>query len=307
MKFTTQMMKKVIMNKRVWLYVLMFSLFIALNTGASQEKKINWIRYDKTIEVSEFREKPGLLFFSVSSQMYDRSSMIETREDLRAIVNLPTSPKISEDFITQSRKFSCFYINIDYRPQLAVKYGVMASPTVIFTDPWGNEMSRYTGFVSVDALVPVMEAFPADFSQMVEWRAVLDKDSNNYEALNGMASFYLNLKAWELSNQYYNKALKTENVQEEQELKEGIMLVIGLNELRMKDYKKAQKAFESCIEGIEQGKESDKAMLGMIIAQLGQGKISNAKRTLAGLKSQFPDSPAILQAERYIQSVIKKK
>lgn len=301
------MMKKVITDKRVWLYVLMFSLFIALNTGASQEKKINWIRYDRTIEDFEFKGKPGLLFFSVSSQRYDRSSMTETREDLRAIVKLPTSPKISNDFIAQSRKFSCFYINIDYNPQLAVKYGVMASPTLIFTDPWGNVISRYTGFVSLDALVPVMEAFPADFSQMVEWKAVLDNDSQNYEALSGMASFYLKLKAWELSNQYYNKALKTENVKEDQELKEGIMLVIGLNELRMKDYKKAQKAFENCLEGIQQGKEGDKAMLGMIIAQLGQGKISNAKRTLAGLKSQYPDSPAILQAERYIQSVIQKK
>lgn len=301
------MMKKVMMNKRVWLCVLIFIFSHVLFSDQSEENKINWIRYDKTIKVSEFRGKPGLLFFTVRSPRYSGGSFPETREDLRAIVNIATSSKISEDFIAQSRKFSCFFINIDNRPQIAVKYGVMASPTVIFTDPWGNVMSRYTGFVSFDTLVPGMEVFPADFSQIDEWRAALDKDSKNYEALNGMAVFYLNLKAWELSNQYYNKALKTENAQGNQEVKESIMLVVGLNELRMKDYKKAQKAFESCLKGVSQGKESDKAMLGMIIAQLGQGKISNAKRTLDELKSQYPDSPAILQAERYIKSVIKVK
>lgn len=304
MKITAQMMKKVIMNNRVWLCLLIFIFSHVLFTGQSEESRINWVILN-TIDSTSLNGKPAMLYFYASSV----KSFKPDEEGQRPIVrrHIPAEVMLNENVVNLSRKFVCVGIDFDNRPYLFAKYGVVIFPTVIFTDPWGNVVSRCAGFVSAAVLISLMEAFPTDFTNAIQWNELLEKDKNNFEALNGMASFYLNLKAWELSNQYYNRALKTENVQEDQELKEGIMLVIGLNELRMKDYKKAQKAFENCLEGIQQGKESDKAMLGMIIAQLGQGKISNAKRTLAGLKSQYPDSPAILQAERYIQSVIKKK
>jgi thioredoxin-like negative regulator of GroEL len=304
MNSIAQMMKKVMKNKRVWLYMLIFIFSHSFLTGQSEENRINWLILN-TVDATSLNGKPGMLYFYASSV----KSFSPTEQGQRPIVrrHIPFEVMSNENVVALSRKFVCVGIDFDYRPHLFAKFGVVTFPTVIFTDPWGNVVSRCTGFVSADVLISLMKVFPTDFTKAIQWNETLEKDKKSFEALNGMADFYFNLKAWELSNQFYNKALKTENAQENQEVKESILLVIGLNELRMKDYKKAQRAFENCIKEVRQGKESDKAMLGMIIAQLGQGKISNAEKTLTGLKSRYPESPAILQAERYIRSVRNSK
>ena len=74
-------------------------------------------------------------------------------------------------------------------------------------------------------------------------------------------------------------------------------------ELRMKHYKKAQEAFENCLKEVPKGNQGDKALLGLIIAQLGQNRISIAEKNLVKLKSRYPESPAVQQANRYIKSV----
>jgi len=45
----------------------------------------------------------------------------------------------------------------------------------------------------------------------------------------------------------------------------------------------------------------DNALLGLVIAQLGLGKITDAEKTYAILQYKYPDSPATKQAARHIQ------
>src|SRR5262249_17433657 len=43
------------------------------------------------------------------------------------------------------------------------RYLVSTAPTVLFTDPWGNEVIRVAGYALRDAFLKVMKSVPADF------------------------------------------------------------------------------------------------------------------------------------------------
>ena len=298
------------MKKRMGIVLVLPLLFSVLNAGssASEEQRIDWIRDQATIDKAALKQKPGMLyFFADPTTSADVVEETERWDPLMVKLGLPEETLSDKDVVALSRNFSCFSINLKLFPHIFTNYNVWVYPTVIYTDPWGNEVSRASGIVSAAALIPLMEVFPTDYSAVFNWNGVLEEDEKNFEALKGMAEFYLELGAWEKSNAFFEGALKTRQARESEETRESIMLVIGLNELRMREYKEAQKTFDTCLELIRDGIERDKILLGLILAQLGQDKIGAAEKYLKKLKSQHPDSPAVQQAERYIQSVKDSK
>jgi tetratricopeptide (TPR) repeat protein len=298
------------MKKRMGMVLVLPVLFFVLDAGspASEEQWIDWIRDQATIDKAALKQKPGMLYFYADpTSSVDVAGETERWDPLMVKLGLPEETLSDKDVVALSRNFSCFSINLKLFPHLFTNYDVWVYPTVIFTDPWGNEVSRASGIVSADALIPLMQVFPTDYSAVFIWNGVLEEDEKNFEALKGMAEFYLELGAWEKSNTFFDSALKTRQARESEETRESIMLVIGLNGLRMREYKAAQKTFETSLDLIRDGKERDKILLGLILAQLGQDKIGAAEKYLKKLMSQHPDSPAVRQAERYIQSVKDSK
>ena len=298
------------MKKWMGIVLVLPLLFSILDAGssASEEQRIDWIRDQATIDKAALKQKPGMLyFFADPTTSADVVEETERWDPLMVKLGLPEETLSDKDVVALSRNFSCFSINLKLIPHIFTNYNVWVYPTVIYTDPWGNEVSRASGIVSAAALIPLMEVFPTDYSAVFNWNGVLEEDEKNFEALKGMAEFYLELGAWEKSNTFFESALKTRPARESEETRESIMLVIGLNELRMREYMVAQKTFDTCLELIRDGIERDKILLGLILAQLGQDKIGAAEKYLKKLKSQHPDSPAVQQAERYIQSVKDSK
>jgi len=91
------------------------------------------------------------------------------------------------------------------------------------------------------------------------------------------------------------------------DIKEHHMAGLGLNYLKMKKDKDAKKTFEKCFKEFPNGKTCQNILLGLVIAKLGQGKISDAEKTFILLKSRHPDSPATKKAEQYLQAAKKSK
>ena len=284
-----------------------FCSIIFAGAPAQEEYKIAWIENETTIDANSLQGKPGMLYFYGGVRT---TSSIGARGDAKS-VEVKESPRVglspetlnNSDVVALSRKFTCFEFNFVYSQKIAALYDVTTYPVVVFTDHWGNEISRCLGNVSAEVLTSFMEIFPEDYSDVLSWAEILKKDKKNFEALKGMGEFYLNLEAWELSNKYYNQARRTQFARENEEALEGIILVVGLNELRLRNYKEAQKLFQSCLTKFADGKDRDKSLLGLIIAQLGQANLLGAERNFEKLRSQFPDSPTVEQAKRYINSV----
>lgn len=282
------------MKKRMTRLITPFIfLFIALVLTASQKKEIDWqTDFIKAIYVAKEQEKPVMIDFWASWCPPCRK------------MDLEVWPRA--DVVALSRKFVCISVDVDRNKSLASKYGIKAIPSLIFTDPLGKEINRRVGYVQAKKLMSLMlghlmKAYPSDFSSVNKWNAILKKDSKNFEGLFGIAEFYGQLGVVNLSNRYYKRALKAKEAKQNPEVKENLMLKIGLNYLKIKKYKDAGKTYEKCLKEVQNGKWPDKTLLGLIMAQLGQGKIADAEKTFVRLQSQYPDSPAIQLAAKTMQ------
>jgi thioredoxin-like negative regulator of GroEL len=207
-----------------------------------------------------------------------------------------------EQVIASSERFVCVSIDVDMNAGIAMKYGAQAIPLVVLADPWGNVIGKHTGYLDVRSLVKWMNAFPSDFSQVLEWIAVADKDPGNAKALTSIGEFYRSVNAYDVSNQYYGRALKSDAAKTDLELREHVMLVVGLNHLKMGNPGEARKTFERCLRECPTGKRCDAALLGVLTSQIQQGKFAEAEKTFADLKAKFPDSPATVQAAKNLEA-----
>ena len=61
-------------------------------------------------------------------------------------------------------------------------------PTLVFTDSYGRELFRYSGFIGAQALSALLRSLPHDVSEFNRLSKVLDRNRNTLSALNAMGS-----------------------------------------------------------------------------------------------------------------------
>jgi thiol-disulfide isomerase/thioredoxin len=274
-------------------YVCCLTLLILVGGSAStagQNKQIEWKKdYDEAIKLAKELGKPVMIEFWASwcgpCQRMDREVW--------------PHPEV----VAESKKFVCIAVDVDRDGAVAAQYQARAIPTIVFADPWGNELSRQIGYAYPGDLTRTMKAFPSDFSGLSQWAPLLKEDDKNWEALCGVGAFYRQTGAWDLSNRYFKQALSTEAAKTDPALKENLLLTIGLNHLKLRDFKAARKSFEKCLKEVPSGSQCDVILLGLCTAQLQEGKIADAEKTFAQLKSQYPDSPAVEKAAKNLEAV----
>ena len=202
MSLIQKRVEKIVMKIWMILFLLLplLSSFLCAGAPVQEDETIAWIKNQTTIDAAKLTGKPGMLYFyagqgttSSNGARGDVKSKMEKDSDISKNV-LPQETLNNRDVVALSRKFSCFEFNIFSSPRVVTKYDVTIYPVVIFTDPWGNEMSRCLGKVSYETLFPLMEMFPEDYSDVLNWAEILDEDRENFEALKGMGEFYLNLE-----------------------------------------------------------------------------------------------------------------
>src|SRR5262249_15162347 len=156
----------------------------------------------------------------------------------------------------------CIKVDIDENPPLAEFFGAQAVPTMVFADPWGNELNRRVGFTKPNELLSIMRYFPSNFLGVKDSMATLEKDNKNTDALSRVGDFYKGAGAIDVSNRFYERALKTDGAKNDQ-VRENIYIKMGVNHLRMKRFDDAKKMFEKCLKEVPDGKQSDMALLGL--------------------------------------------
>ena len=208
------------------------------------------------------------------------------------------------DIVELSKKFVCVKLNFDDRGPELSRFRVDRIPAVVFADSWGNPLSTKIGFGfgNRDEVLPrMMQAVPPDFSPLNDWNATLERDKNNVAALTGVARFYRESGLLDVSNTFLERALKTKELASDLKTREGILIEVGINQLKLKEYDEARKTFEQCLKEVPDGTRGDTALLGVLTAQLNKKKFADAEKTFERLKSGHPNSPAVGQAEQLLQ------
>lgn len=161
-------------------------------------------------------------------------------------------------------KFTLVRLNFDTATAAIRKYHVVSVPTVIFTDSWGNQLTRLAGFEGPSPYLRAMTVVPADLKPLDSWQEALSKNSKDVEALRSIARFYYEAGAFDFSNKYYDKAAGHTTSSAE---KNEILISIGWNYLKLKDFKNAQDVFADCLEQ-ENVVSRDVALFGIVVSSL---------------------------------------
>jgi thioredoxin-like negative regulator of GroEL len=202
-----------------------------------------------------------------------------------------------------SQKYVCISVDIDSAEYVAARYRANEIPTIVLADPFGNQISRHTGYMGAAELSDFLDGFPADFTPAVEAIAASDANSNDVDAHMSVASFYAKLGAADMSRKYYERALKAGPLKTDAKRREEVFIAVGLSYLKANDANGARKIFDRCMKECPDGPRHDLALLGLCTAQLRQNKQAEAEKTLAELKAKYPDSPATAQAAQNIAAL----
>ena len=63
----------------------------------------------------------------------------------------------SDEVVQSAAAFALVKNHFDRKPALARRYHVENMPTLVFTDSYGRELFRYSGFIGAQALTPCFD------------------------------------------------------------------------------------------------------------------------------------------------------
>jgi thiol-disulfide isomerase/thioredoxin len=181
------------------------------------------------------------------------------------------------------------------------RYEVATVPTILFADPWGNEIVRLVRYTPKDRILQLAQAVPPDFTDLQPAAMALSRDPQRLEAWLLAAAFYEKQNLRAISERYYEKALHTEAARADAAGRRGARIARGTNLLLMGRAAEAAGVFEQARAEAPEGPQSEVLLLGLVMAQHQSGRAADAKKTFEELKERFPDSPYTRKAEESLK------
>jgi thioredoxin 1 len=196
-------------------------------------------------------------------------------------------------------------IRVDYdrRKKLRRRYKVRAIPTMVFFDPWGNELFRREGYTAVEEVLRLLEVTQVDFNSIapLHERLNVDTDPENGASLARIGTFYQRNKWYEASEDFFKRALKSvKNGKTDPVVAEEAYVGLGVNCLVRQDPKKAKKQFERCIKKLPPGPYRPDALFGLVVARSRMGDIEEAEQYYKQLSTEYPDYGGLDAAQKEI-------
>lgn len=201
------------------------------------------------------------------------------------------------EVVELSKNFVCVRLNFDTERDVADKYLVRAIPNVVFADPWGRGLNSQLGFGSGSEAVILekMNIIPKDFSSVFEAGNALAKDEKRLDALYSMASFYQERGLFWVALDFQIKIAKSET---DPAKLETALLNLAFNQIRLGDSEAAISRFETMQKNFPASPRNDLYLYGLIVANMRRNKPDKAIKLMSELKSKFPTSKYITEAEK---------
>jgi thiol-disulfide isomerase/thioredoxin len=211
---------------------------------------------------------------------------------------------VRDDVIQAAKPCIAVKINFDTQNNIAAGYGVKSIPYVLFADPLGNMITFRLGFSKKNAteLSAIFEEMPKDFSPMLKFYDALDQKKDDGRALFQIANAYRGAKMLKLSNEFYKKALKTDEIQADEEKRINSFLSLGVNYLNLKDFEQAAAVMKDFLKTNPTGEMRETGLYFITLATAYDGKFNDADKYLQMLKTEFPSSRNVAQAEAAIEA-----
>jgi thioredoxin-like negative regulator of GroEL len=199
--------------------------------------------------------------------------------------NVYTNPAVAE---AVGKRLVAVRIHLDMQPEVARKYAVEKIPDLIFTNSYGMEMMRHRGMMNAATLAAVVNALPADVSEVNGLDRRLQQKRNDVEALAAMGRSLRERGFYEASGEYFSRAIQQDESRRRPELREAAFLEMGLDYLELKDARRAAQAFERGVKEFPRSARRAEMLRGLARAyQLG-GQEDKARRVMDALAAERP-------------------
>ena len=197
-------------------------------------------------------------------------------------------------------------VDIDREPGLARKYGISATPTLLLTDSFGNELFRFVGSLPLDRMVQLLRELPADVTRINRLSATLARNGQDFAALDGLARELRAGGFFRASNQYYGRALRTRDGRRPTDARGDILVAMGQNALELKSFPDAARLLDQALREFPGRPSEPDVMLGLGQALLAQQKTADARQVLRALVARHTDAPATAEAVRLLAGLPPK-
>lgn len=191
-------------------------------------------------------------------------------------------------------------VDIDREPGLARKYDVSATPTLLLTDSFGNELFRFTGSLPLDRMVQLLQELPADVARINRFSAALARNKDDFASLDGLARELRAGGFYRASTQYYDRALRTRDGRRPTEARGDILTAMGRNALELRSFPEAARLFDQALHEFPGRPSEPDVMLGLGQALLAQEKTAEARRILDTLIARHKGTAAADKAGRLL-------
>ena len=129
-----------LVKKIPFFILILFFLFSQVSIASSVE----WYTYEEGMALAKEQNKPVMIDFHADWCGFCKKLDSETYSDSNVI-------EMSENFVN-------IKVDTEKQGQLAQDYGVRGLPTIVFTDPQGNEIRRVVGYRDAGPFLNEMEA-----------------------------------------------------------------------------------------------------------------------------------------------------
>jgi hypothetical protein len=196
-------------------------------------------------------------------------------------------------------------IDYDHEKAVARKYKVVALPTIVFTDSYGNELFRYRGYVDARSLLELVNTLPGDVTELNRLNRILGADKANFEALEEMGKCLRGCGLFRASSDVYITAAQTPEAKSSPQRREAILNDIALNYLAVEDSRLSVRYFEKCLKEFPASLKRNEwtLNLGRAWAFGGKKEKEKARKILEALIHDHPSSPESSQAKALLLSL----
>src|SRR3990170_4139651 len=208
---------------RKWIALAAFVAVLGCISGFTQVPEIRWFK--------------NLAEASAVAQKTNQPMMIDFWADWCAPCKIMDAevyqaPELVAAF---GQKMIGVRIHFDLQPEMVRKFNVPALPYLVFTNSYGTELLHHRGMLEAEDMTAVINAFPADLSEINRLDRALQEDKNHFASLRDMGQRLREIGFYEASNRFFEQALRRDEAKKDAAQREAILYWTALNSLALRD------------------------------------------------------------------------
>ena len=206
----------------------------------------------------------------------------------------------------KAEEFVCVRIDASKDSAEARKLDVRGTPTILFLDGEGNEMSRVAGLVGTEQLLEKLDEAKRSKMTFREARRRAMQNPADVQANWKVAETYLEEGSEDLAEPHLRDVIDHDE-ENQYGYTDKAMFALGFTLGKRGEFAQAAYSFEKLLQRWPEYKDKDKALYCLGLSELAMGQKDKGRARLEQLVNEFPKSSVVASAQAALDKLKKKE